>query len=126
MDMTTITPVSIDHIALDGKGRPFFVKHPRMRVEFILPFFNDGISASAMVEVHEAYDFLTPGEILAALSYFEDHKSEVEKQIERDNEDAERIFSAMDEKNATVLERFRKLNAQRKNESAETDDRRRG
>jgi len=123
--ISTITPVSINHIGLDTKGRPLFIKHPRMRIEFVLTFFRED-AARAMEHILENYDFLTPGEIYAALSYYEDNKAVIDEQFRTDLEQAERIFESMDGRNADMLEHFRKLKAGLVSDKSETNDLQRG
>jgi uncharacterized protein (DUF433 family) len=111
MDLSTITPVSIDHIALDGKGRPFFVKHPRMRLEFLIGHLRDE-SGDAVADIREGWDFLTLGEIYAAMSYYADHQAEVDAQIERTNAEIEMMRAALEVRNADFQTRFQRLKAE--------------
>jgi uncharacterized protein (DUF433 family) len=69
-------------------GRPR-IAGTRMRVQDVVMWHDGGMSAEEMVEQFD----LTLGQIHAALSYYYDHREEIERDIREDEEFAERFLA---------------------------------
>lgn len=82
-----MTAVSIDHIGLDDKGRPFIVG-TRSRVTQIVRDVRCGMSAE---KIHEEYPHLSLAQIYAALSYYHDHQAELDATIEQEDRFVEQM-----------------------------------
>jgi uncharacterized protein (DUF433 family) len=67
-------------IAIDEKGRAY-VQGTRSRVSMIVCDTINGLSPS---DIHREYPHLSLAQIHAALSYYYDHKAEVDSEIERE------------------------------------------
>jgi uncharacterized protein (DUF433 family) len=88
-------------MATDETGAPRIVSTPgtcggrpriagtRMRVQDVVMWRDGGMSAEEMVEQFD----LTPGQIRDALSYYHDHRDEIERDIREDEEFAERFLA---------------------------------
>src|SRR5579859_6820097 len=80
------TTIAIEHLVIDPKvrdGRPC-IDGTGITVHDIAGDYNNGLTVDYMVE---AFD-LTPGQVHAALSYYFDHKEQIDQEIhERQVED---------------------------------------
>ena len=73
-----MTTISIDHIVLDDKGVAR-VAGTRSRVAQIVCDVRNNLTPE---QIHESYPHLSLAQIHAALSYYYDHKDEIDAEIE--------------------------------------------
>jgi uncharacterized protein (DUF433 family) len=81
-----MTTLSIDHIVLDDKGRPS-IAGSRSRVTQIVRDVRSGLTPD---RIHEEYPHLSLAQIYAALSYYHDHKTDIDEQLEEEDRFVER------------------------------------
>jgi len=74
-----MTSVSIDHISLDEKGVARIARE-RSKVTQIVCDVRNGMTPEM---IRDAYPHLTLSQIHAALSYYHDHKDELDAQIDQ-------------------------------------------
>jgi uncharacterized protein (DUF433 family) len=80
--------VSIEHIALDERGRARLAGH-RIKVRHIIGLMRaQGYTAEQLQS--EAYPHLSLGQIYAALAYYHDHREQIDREIEEEEEFFER------------------------------------
>jgi uncharacterized protein (DUF433 family) len=107
-----MTTYSIDYIVSDPdkrRGRPR-IRGTGITVHNIAEDYNAGMSVEAIVE---AFD-LTPGQVHAALSYYFDHKDEIDQGI-RDDEKQVEDYIARHGRGVTVEDLKRRIEARRTN-----------
>ncbi len=81
----------INHIRLDNRGIAF-VGETRLKVEHVVGAKNHwGMTPE---RIQEGYDFLTLGQVYAALAYYYDHKEEMDAYMQRESEEFEAMRSA--------------------------------
>ena len=86
------------HIQTDKYKRPA-IAGTRLRVTDVALWHKGGMSVAEMVE-----DFdLTPGQAYAALSYYYDHRDEIDTLIQEEADRAERTLAAGDAIDSSVL-----------------------
>src|SRR5258708_7299084 len=83
---TVVTPVP-SLIYLDAQGRAR-IQGLRTKVMQIAIDRRSGMDADA---IHAAYPYLTLAQIHAALSYYYEHREEMDAQIERDEQEVEEL-----------------------------------
>jgi uncharacterized protein (DUF433 family) len=86
-----MSTLAIEHIvSTPGKmsGRPR-IAGTRIRVQDIVVWRDSGMSAEEMAEQFE----VTLSQVYAALSYYYDHREEIERDIREDEEFAERFLA---------------------------------
>ena len=77
-----------EHIALDREGVPFIVGTTMKVVEIVVGRMAHGWSPE---ELHFQYPHLSLGQIYSALAYYSDHQEELDRDIERRLEQADRL-----------------------------------
>ena len=82
-----MSAVAVGHIEVDAKGVAR-IAGSRLQVKHIAVYAQEGQTPE---QIREAYPFLTLGEIYAALSFYYDHKAEIDAEIRRDEEEIERL-----------------------------------
>jgi uncharacterized protein (DUF433 family) len=82
----TIAP--IDHIALDERGIAYIGGSQLKVTDIVIDSEHWGLSAR---EIQENYPRLSLAQIHAALAYYHDHKTEIDRQIEADTQEVERL-----------------------------------
>ena len=92
--------LAIEHIKRDEGGRPY-IAGTRIRVQDVALWHQGGWDVSEMVEQFD----LTPGQVHAALSYYYDHKNEVEGLIAQEEANAADFLRRGE---ATSLDQLRK------------------
>lgn len=81
LSMIATTPVPLTHVGVDSRGIAY-VRGTRMKVLHLAAEANAGWSAE---QIREAHPHLSLGQIHAALSYYHDHREEIDDQLtERD------------------------------------------
>jgi len=81
----------INHITLDDRGVPY-VAGTRMKVEHIaIDSFHGRMTPE---EIHDNYPALTLSQIHAALSYYHDHKAEIDTRIAESVREVESLRAA--------------------------------
>ena len=78
----------INHITLDDRGVPYIID-TRMKVEDIA--INSSYWGMTPEEIHDNYPTLTLSQIHAALSYYHDHKDEIDARIAESVREVERM-----------------------------------
>jgi uncharacterized protein (DUF433 family) len=84
--MTTKTQ---SHIALDDRGRPWIAGTKVKVIEVVLDHTADGFSPA---EIHLQHPLLSLAQIHAALSYYYDHQAELDAEIRRQVDEAQRLW----------------------------------
>src|SRR5436190_12935753 len=87
--------VAIEHIASDPNkhnGKPR-IAGKGIKVEFIAELYNLDWTVDDLVEEFE----LTPGQVYAALSYYFDHKDEIDRSIREAEEKTRHIGTPIEE-----------------------------
>jgi uncharacterized protein (DUF433 family) len=85
----------IDHIVSSPDmhwGKPY-IANKGIKVEFIAELYNFGWTVEDLVEEFE----LTPGQVHAALSYYFDHKEEIDRSIRESEEKTRDIGTPIEE-----------------------------
>lgn len=80
-----MTMLIIDHIRTNKYGRPV-IDGTRVRVHDVALWHRGGMSVEEMVDQFS----LTPGQVHAALSYYYDHREEIEQIIQEEIASSER------------------------------------
>ena len=75
-----MTLLTTSHLALDEKGRAY-ICGTRSRVSMIVCDKMNGMSPE---DIHKAYPHLSLAQIHAALSYYYDHKIEIDREIQHE------------------------------------------
>jgi len=81
----------VSHIVFDDRGRPWVDGTNTKVVEIVLDKLAYGWSAE---EMHRHHPHLPLSKIHAALSYYYDHQAEIDAEIERQEQDYERLRAA--------------------------------
>ena len=89
-----MTAATINHIELDEKGVAWVASANVKVAEIVADKLAHGLSAE---EMQLQYPHLSAAEIYAALSYYHDHKEELDAQLERDRQDVEALRAAAGE-----------------------------
>ena len=76
-----------NYISLDERGIAY-IAGSRLKVRHIVEVKNDGDLTPEQIQ--EEYDFLSMAQIYSALSYYADHKEELDAEIERVEREIER------------------------------------
>ena len=84
----TQTVAPINHISVDGRGIAY-ITGSRLKVEHIVGAKDSWNMSPAQIQAN--YDFLTLGQVYAALSYYADHKAEIDAQIQEGYQYAEQM-----------------------------------
>jgi uncharacterized protein (DUF433 family) len=84
--MSTITH---EHIELDDRGRPWIVGRKVKVIEVVLDHTAYGFSPA---EIHLQHPHLSLAQIHAALSYYYDHQAELDAEIRRQADEAQRLW----------------------------------
>ncbi len=96
-----------EHISLDEAGVPFIVGTTMKVVEIVVGRIAHGWSPE---ELHFQYPHLSLGQIYSALAYYADHQEELDRDIERRLQQADRLErSAIPSPLVTRLQSKRKL-----------------
>ena len=80
------------HVGLDDKGVPYIQGTTMKIVELVSENTGWGWGAE---ELHHQHPYLTLGQVHSALSYYHDHKDEVDRDIERRIQLVDKIFEEM-------------------------------
>lgn len=96
--------VMTSHIYLDDEGRAWIDDTNTKVVEVVLDKLAYGWSPE---EIHEQHPHLSLAQIHAALSYYYDHQSEIEAQIEQQNKEIEALMEKT--KDSPLKKRLRSL-----------------
>lgn len=80
---------TISHIELDDRGRPWIAGTKVKVVEVVLDHTAYDFSPA---EIHLQHPHLSLAQIHAALSYYYDHRAEIDAEIRCQAEDAERLW----------------------------------
>ena len=96
----------INHIRLDNRGVAF-VGETRLKVEHVVGAKNHwGMTPE---RIQEGYDFLTLGQVYAALAYYYDHKEEMDACMQRESEEFEAMRTADEKRNPHDLLKKRNI-----------------
>jgi len=87
------TGTGYEHIVLNEDGTPMISETRIKVVEVVLDHLAHGWSPE---EIHFQHPSLSMGQIHSALAYYWDHKEEIEREIERRQETADRIEREID------------------------------
>jgi uncharacterized protein (DUF433 family) len=87
--MTTKTATLPSHLWLDERGRAWIDDRNLKVTEVIEALMANGWSVNQYLEDHDNY--LTAGQVHAALSYYYDHQQEIDAEIERWNKEVARL-----------------------------------
>lgn len=96
--------VMTSYIYLDDEGRAWIDDTNTKVVEVVLDKLAYGWSPE---EIHEQHPHLSLAQIHAALSYYYDHQSEIEAQIEQQNKEIEALMEKT--KDSPLKKRLRSL-----------------
>lgn len=80
MNPSTFPALAYEHIQLDATGVPFVAGTTLKVVELVMAQIAHGWSAE---ELHFQHPYLSLGQIHSALAYYWDHKEELDSDIER-------------------------------------------
>ena len=100
--MIPTTPTTYEHIALDERGIPWIRAANIKIVELVAEVKAHGWSPEELVFQHP---YLTMGQVHSALAYHWDHREEVEADLARRQEYAERLRAEAGE--STVVAKLR-------------------
>ena len=101
------------HIVKEPGSPARLESHPRTRVAMIvIDYQGRGWSAE---EIVRQYSYLKLAEVHAALGYYHDHRDEIDREIEAEDEEVERLRRSAPE--SPLLKRLRALKAQAKRQS---------
>jgi uncharacterized protein (DUF433 family) len=107
--------LAIEHIVQDEKGRPV-IAGTRLRVSQVAEYIRYDWTVDHLIEQF----VVTPGQVYAALSYYHDHKAEIDAQIREEEAFAERMLA---EGHAIRSEDLRaRIEARMRGESDEDED----
>jgi uncharacterized protein (DUF433 family) len=111
------------HVFLDDQGRAW-IDDTAYRVSMVVgdTFGPDRLTPEQIVENH--YNELTLGQVFAALSYYHDHRAELDEQIEQEirHVEAMRAEAEKDPKYQELMERVRRKREELGRPSATTLD----
>jgi uncharacterized protein (DUF433 family) len=102
--MIPVTPTTYEHIALDEQGIPWIRAANMKIVELVAEVKAYGWSPEELVFQHP---YLTMGQVHSALAYYWDHSEEVEADLARRQEYAERLRAEASE--SPVVAKLRAL-----------------
>ena len=111
-----MTSIAINHVSLDERGVAYVSGTTLKVADVALAFERWGMTAR---EVQENYPRLTLAQVHAALSYYYDHKNEVDAQIAREEAEVARLRA----QNPNLLSRAQfeeRLGAQRRDNDHST------
>ena len=100
---TTTTPVAT-HIYLDERGRPWIEGTNTKVIEVVLDKVAWGLNAE---QIHIQHPYLPLSKIHAALSYYYDHKVELDAEIERQDKEAQALWEQQGPLREKLLARLR-------------------
>jgi uncharacterized protein (DUF433 family) len=100
--------VTYPHIVKEPGKPARLERHPRTRVAMIV-VDNQGRGWSAE-EIVRQYPYLSLAEVHAALTYYHDHREEIDREIEAEATEVERLRRSTPE--SPLLKRLRALKAQ--------------
>jgi uncharacterized protein (DUF433 family) len=84
--VTTATQL---HIELDDRGRPWVAGTKVKVIEVVLDHVAYGFSPA---EIHLQHPHLSLAQVHAALSYYYDHQAEIDVEMRRQADDAQRLW----------------------------------
>lgn len=84
----TGSPAPIEHVALDGKGRPCLKKSNFKLVQLIGAILGQRWTPEETLEQHPD---LTLGEIHAALAYYYDHKDSMDAEMQKLSDEVDQL-----------------------------------
>src|SRR5512137_1091314 len=87
MSTTLLPTITYEHVQLDAGGVPFIAGTTMKVVELVMARMAHGWSPE---ELHFQHPYLTLGQIHSALAYYWDHQEELDADIERRREFAEK------------------------------------
>jgi uncharacterized protein (DUF433 family) len=102
---------AINHIELDDRGVAY-IAGTRMKVHLLMATMNANRFSSEQM-VH-GYPTVSPAQMYAALSYYYDHKAEVDRRIEDDQREFDRLATEDRQSRPEMQERLRKAAAERR------------
>lgn len=85
--MPVVTPTAYEHVSLDPQGRPWIEAANTKVVELVEKVQAHGYSPE---ELAYQLPHLTLGQIHSALAYYWDHQEEMDREVERRDEQVER------------------------------------
>jgi len=84
-----MTTVAQSHIELDDRNRPWIAGTKVKVIEVVLDHIAYGFSPA---EIHLQHPHLSLAQIHAALSYYYDHQAELDAEIRRQADNAQRLW----------------------------------
>src|SRR5437660_2131437 len=81
-------PVAYPHLWFDDRGRPWIDDTNIKVIEVVLDHIGYGWNAQ---EIHDQFPYLSLAQIHAALTYYFDHKAEMDAEIERQHKEYEEL-----------------------------------
>jgi len=84
-----MTPVTTTHICLDERGRPWIDDTNLKVVEIVLDVLGDKMTPE---QVHDEYG-LSLAQVYAPLSYYYDHKAELDAEIDRQDREYQEAWA---------------------------------
>jgi uncharacterized protein (DUF433 family) len=87
--MPTKTATVPSHLWLDERGRPWIDDKNIKVIEVIEALMSNGWNVQQYLEDYDHR--LTAGQVHAALSYYYDHRTDMDAEIERDRQEYERL-----------------------------------
>jgi len=85
--------VEYAHIALDSRGAPIIAGTGTKVLMIAMDHVGQGWDAQ---EIHRQHPCLALGQIHSALAYYYDHKAEMDAEIERDLQEADRTMAEIE------------------------------
>jgi len=77
--MRTLLKTDHPHVSRNNRGRPV-IGTSRVKLDIIAEYWNLGWK---LEEIERNYPWLTRAEVLDALSYYEDHREEIDRLIQQ-------------------------------------------
>ena len=103
-----VNAIAYPHIVKENGKPARLEKHPRIRVaQVVMDYLAYGWSAD---EIHRQHAHLALAEVHAALTYYHDHRDEIDLEIETEAAEVERLRQSTPE--SPLLRRLRALKAQ--------------
>ena len=84
----SVTPTSYKHVVLSEEGVPLIAGTTTKVVELVAEQKGFGFSPD---EMHQNHPYLSFGQIYSALAYYRDHREEIDEDLERRQQHAERL-----------------------------------
>jgi uncharacterized protein (DUF433 family) len=86
-----LTETRYEHIILDDQGRPLIAGTTMKVIELVVEHLAYGWSPD---ELSYQHPYLTLGQIYSALAYYADHQEEIDREIEENTAEYERLRAA--------------------------------